>query len=107
MKAILLSNNISFESFCSYLKSKQSANKDVNLIYISIMKYFMKLTNITDLEDLFSIHIISKGISTVYQKCESGQFNNYLKKNLFIDENKKIDNHLDIIYELKEVSLYI
>ena len=104
MNAILLSNNINYETFCSYLKINQTTYKDDYSLYFSLLKYFMKLTTIYDLEDLFSIHTICKGISNQYETSDSSQFNNFLKKKLFFEGNSELENHLDIIYELKEVS---
>ena len=106
IKAILLANNISLEMFSNYFRFFEKKTFDEITHYNSLLKYFLKLISITDLNDLFSLHIICVCLVNELKRKDESQFKLYLNKKLFFSSNLTINDHLTIVFQLKEV-IYI
>ena len=104
IRAVLLANKISIENFTNYFKffDKNTKFNDINQ-YNSLLKYFLKFISITDLNDLFSLHIVCLCLVNELKKKDESQFMIYLNKKLFVSSNSSIDDHLTIIFQLHEV----
>ena len=104
MKAIFHSYNISNKSFISFHKLELQNNMNSNMLYDSLLKYFFKMQIISDFEDLFSVHILCVTLVKEYEKSTFNDFQQYLKKNLFLEEEEKEPGqYLAKLFQLKEV----
>ncbi len=105
IKAIFQCYNIFYEVFMRFLKLDQQDNKmSSKELYTSLLKYFLKLQIVSDFEDLFSIHILCYSLVKEYENTSSNDFQNHVKKNLFIEEEKKdIEQNIAKLFESKEV----
>lgn len=104
MKSIFHSYNICYKNFISFHKLELQNNMNSNMLYDSLLKYFFKMQIISDFEDLFSVHILCVTLVKEYEKSTFNDFQHYLKKNLFVEEEKKEPReYLTKLFELKEV----
>ncbi len=108
IKAIFQCYNICIEVFMRFLKLDQHQKKMSNKeLYTSLLKYFLKLQIVSDFEDLFSVHILCISLIREYENTGFNDFQNHIKKNLFIEEEKKdIEQYISKLFESKEVKEY-